>query len=158
MVLERTDVVKPVVCDMGARRPAVASFRMEQVPSDAERNQQNNDRQVFEQHHDGVIESAKIVKKGDPHFFSHPKTIFQMNHRYKTEILKQSNMATMTISYDGRSKLARSVVDLIRSLDVFTIIEQPASKGSYHLSQEDIRAGRVETFASSSDMFQSLGI
>ena len=35
---------------------------------------------------------------------------------------------------------------------------QPETKGSYQLSQEDIRAGRVETFASSSDMFQSLGI
>lgn len=67
-------------------------------------------------------------------------------------------MATMTISYDGRSKLARSVVEFIRSLDVFTITEQPATKGSYQLSQEDIRAGRVETFASSSDMFRSLGI
>ena len=65
----------------------------------------------------------------------------------------------MTLSYDGRSKLARSVVDFIRSLDVFTVIENPtASKGSYQLSQEDIQAGRVETFASSNDMFQSLGI
>ena len=54
-------------------------------------------------------------------------------------------MATMTISYDGRNKVARSVVDFIRSLDVFTITEQPATKG-------------VETFASSSEMFQSLGI
>ena len=68
-------------------------------------------------------------------------------------------MATMTLSYDGRSKLARSVVDFIRSLDVFTVIENPTtSKGSYQLSQEDIQAGRVETFASSNDMFQSLGI
>lgn len=67
-------------------------------------------------------------------------------------------MATLTLSYDGRSKLARSVVDFIRSLDVFTITEQPASKGSYQLSQEDIRAGRIETFASSTEMFQSLGI
>lgn len=65
----------------------------------------------------------------------------------------------MTLSYDGRSKLARSVVDFIRSLDVFTVIENPTtSKGSYQLSQEDIQAGRVETFASSNDMFQSLGI
>lgn len=65
----------------------------------------------------------------------------------------------MTLSYDGRSKLARSVVDFIRSLDVFTVIENSTtSKGSYQLSQEDIQAGRVETFASSNDMFQSLGI
>lgn len=75
-----------------------------------------------------------------------------------TETLKRITMATMTLSYDGRNKVARSVVELIRSLDVFTITEQPASKGSYQLSQEDIRAGRVETFASSNEMFQSLGI
>lgn len=31
-------------------------------------------------------------------------------------------------------------------------------QGSYYLSQEDIRAGRVESFASSEEMFQSLGI
>lgn len=67
-------------------------------------------------------------------------------------------MATMTISYDGRSKLARSVVDFIRSLDVFTITEHTGGKGSYQLSQEDVRAGRVESFASSDDMFESLGI
>ena len=63
-----------------------------------------------------------------------------------------------TSQYKRDLKLARSVVDFIRSLDVFTITEQPATKGSYQLSQEDIRAGRVETFASSSEMFQSLGI
>ncbi|MCR5192412.1 MAG: hypothetical protein K6D59_03820 [Bacteroidales bacterium] len=67
-------------------------------------------------------------------------------------------MATVIITYDGRNKLARSVVDFIRTLDVFTITEQPAMKGSYQLSQEDIRTGRVETFASSADMFKSLGI
>lgn len=32
-------------------------------------------------------------------------------------------MATLTISYDGRNKLARSVVDFIRTLDVFHISE-----------------------------------
>ena len=67
-------------------------------------------------------------------------------------------MATMTLSYDGRNKLAKSVIEFIRSLDVFTIVEQPAQKGSYHLSQEDIHAGRVESFASSNEMFKSLGI
>ena len=67
-------------------------------------------------------------------------------------------MATMTISYDGRNKAARAIVEMLRSLDFIHITEQPATKGSYKLSQEDIRAGRVETFASSSEMFQSLGI
>ena len=67
-------------------------------------------------------------------------------------------MATATITYDGRNKLARSVMDFIRSLDVFTVTEAPAPKGSYQLSREDIRKGRVETFASSDEMFKSLGI
>lgn len=67
-------------------------------------------------------------------------------------------MATITLSYDGRNKLAKSVVEFLRSLDVFTITEQSTEKGSYQLSQEDIKAGRVETFASADDMFQSLGI
>lgn len=69
-------------------------------------------------------------------------------------------MATLTITYDGRSKVAQNVVALIRSLsDVFHITtEQSAPKSSYQLSQEDIRAGRIETFDSSNDMFQSLGI
>ena len=74
------------------------------------------------------------------------------------ENLKRNTMATVTLKYDGRSKLARSVMDFIRSLDVFTITEQTDEKSSYQLSQEDIRAGRVETFASANDMFQSLGI
>lgn len=67
-------------------------------------------------------------------------------------------MATLTLHYDGRNKTARSIVEMLRSLDIFHITEQPTSKGSYQLSQEDIRAGRVETFDSSSDMFQSLDI
>lgn len=67
-------------------------------------------------------------------------------------------MATMTITYDGRNKAARAIVEMLRSLDFFNITEPSASKGSYSLSQEDIRAGRVESFDSSSDMFKSLGI
>ena len=34
----------------------------------------------------------------------------------------------------------------------------PKAKSSYELSQEDIKEGRVEKFASSDDMFKSLGI
>lgn len=96
------------------------------------------------------------------------RLFFQKKHQgaIKTGIVCYTNeicnfkhaMATMTISYDGRSKLARSVVDFIRSLDVFTITEHTGGKGSYQLSQEDVRAGRVESFASSNDMFESLGI
>ena len=65
VVLEGTDVVKPVVCEMRARRPVVASCRTEQVPTDAERNQQNNDRQVFEQLHALCYWKCKDNKKRD---------------------------------------------------------------------------------------------
>ena len=37
-------------------------------------------------------------------------------------------MATATITYGGRNKLARSVMDFIRSLDVFTVTETPKRK------------------------------
>ena len=68
-------------------------------------------------------------------------------------------MATLTLSYDGRSKLARSVVDLIRSLDVFTITEAPAKpkrKSGIELAYEDVAAGRVTKWESTEQMFNTL--
>lgn len=35
-------------------------------------------------------------------------------------------MATLTISYDGRNKSARSIVEILRLLDFFSITESPA--------------------------------
>lgn len=55
-------------------------------------------------------------------------------------------MATMTITYDGRNKAARSVVEILRSLDFFTITEAPAKphrKSGLELAYEDVAAGRV---------------
>ncbi len=51
-------------------------------------------------------------------------------------------MATMTISYDGRSRVARNVVELIRSLgDVFHItIEQPKEEYSEWTAAEEREA------------------
>ena len=55
-------------------------------------------------------------------------------------------MATMTISYDGRNKAARSIVEMLRSLDFFSITETPAKpkrKSGIELAYEDVAAGRV---------------
>lgn len=40
-----------------------------------------------------------------------------------TENNKNSIMATMTISYDGRNRSARAVVEMLRSLDFIHILE-----------------------------------
>ena len=37
-------------------------------------------------------------------------------------------MATMTISYDGRNRTARAIVDMIRSLDIFSVTESPSKE------------------------------
>ena len=37
-------------------------------------------------------------------------------------------MATITLEYDGRNKIAKSVVELIRSLDVFKVLESKGEK------------------------------
>ena len=36
-------------------------------------------------------------------------------------------MATLTLNYDGRNKTARSIVEMLRSLDIFSVSE-PKSK------------------------------
>lgn len=55
-------------------------------------------------------------------------------------------MATMTITYDGRNKTARGIVEILRSLDFFKITETPAKtqrKSGIELAYEDVEAGRV---------------
>lgn len=51
-------------------------------------------------------------------------------------------MATMTISYDGRSRVARNVVELIRSLgDVFHVTsEQPEAADREWTAEEEREA------------------
>ena len=46
----------------------------------------------------------------------------------------------------------------LRELGVLVEEHVTKKKSSYVRSQEDIRKGRVESFASSDEMFQSLGI
>ena len=68
-------------------------------------------------------------------------------------------MATMTISYDGRNKAARSVVEILRSLDFFSITETPSKpkrKSGIELAYEDVAAGRVTKWESTEQMFNTL--
>ena len=68
-------------------------------------------------------------------------------------------MATMTITYDGRNKAARSVVEILRSLDFFSITETPAKpkrKSGIELAYEDVAAGRVTKWESTEQMFNTL--
>ena len=47
-------------------------------------------------------------------------------------------MATATITYDGRNKTARSIMQMIRSLDIFTVTEpQKESKDDPTLMSKD---------------------
>ncbi|MBP5535181.1 MAG: hypothetical protein J6X62_00145 [Bacteroidales bacterium] len=55
-------------------------------------------------------------------------------------------MPTVTISYDGRNKTARSIMELLRTMDFFHITEAPAKprrKSGIELAYEDVEAGRV---------------
>ena len=52
-------------------------------------------------------------------------------------------MATLTISYDGRNKAARALVEMLRNADFFTVVEPPKRKSGIELALEDVAAGRV---------------
>lgn len=65
-------------------------------------------------------------------------------------------MATMTISYDGRNKAARAIVEMIRNADFFTIVEKPKRKSGIELAYEDVAAGRVTKWESTEQMFNTL--
>ncbi len=51
-----------------------------------------------------------------------------------------------------------TLIEYLNALGVLMQKVTPAKKCSYESSQEDIRKGRVEKFASSEEMFKSLGI
>lgn len=67
-------------------------------------------------------------------------------------------MATYTISINERTASGKALVAYLKALGVLLHKITPAKKNSYELSQDDIREGRVESFASSEEMFKSLGI
>ena len=67
-------------------------------------------------------------------------------------------MATYTITLNERTSSGKALMSYLQALGVLISKVTPKSKGSYLRSQEDKRAGRVEKFSTSEEMFQSLGI
>ena len=67
-------------------------------------------------------------------------------------------MATYTITVNERTNDGRALMAYLRELGVLVEEHVTKKKSSYVRSQEDIRKGRVESFASSDEMFQSLDI
>jgi hypothetical protein len=67
-------------------------------------------------------------------------------------------MATYTITLNERTASGKALMAYLQALGVLIKKVKPAKKSSYERSQEDIREGRIEEFASSEEMFKSLGI
>ena len=69
-----------------------------------------------------------------------------------------TDMATYTITLNERTASGKALMAYLQALGVLIKKVTPAKKNSFERSQEDILEGRVEKFASSEEMFQSLGI
>ena len=67
-------------------------------------------------------------------------------------------MATYAITLNERSAKGKALIEYLQALGVLITKVTPKAKSSYVRSQEDKRAGRVESFSSSEEMFKSLGI
>ena len=63
-------------------------------------------------------------------------------------------MATLTLQYDGHNKTARSIVEMLRSLDIFRVTETPARKSGIELALEDKAAGRVYRAKDGADLIR----
>lgn len=72
--------------------------------------------------------------------------------------IKKSDMATYKITLNERTNSGKALLAYLQALGVMVQKVTPKRKSSYERSQEDIRAGRIEKFASSEEMFESLGI
>ena len=67
-------------------------------------------------------------------------------------------MATYTITLNERSASGKALMSYLKALGVIIQKIPTKSKSSYIRSQEDKQAGRIESFSSSEEMFESLGI
>ncbi len=67
-------------------------------------------------------------------------------------------MATYTITLNEKTSSGKALLAYLKALGVLINKVPTKSKSSYIRSQEDKRAGRVETFSSPQEMFESLGI
>jgi len=52
-------------------------------------------------------------------------------------------MAILTIRYDGRNKTARSIVDMLRSLDLFQVVEMGKGSDPTSMTKDEFYA-RIE--------------
>ena len=67
-------------------------------------------------------------------------------------------MATYAITLNERTTTGKALMAYLQALGVLVKKISPKAKGSLARSREDKLAGRVESFASSEEMFKSLGI
>lgn len=67
-------------------------------------------------------------------------------------------MATYTITLNERTSSGKALMEYLQALGGLISKVTPKTKSSYQRSQEDKKAGRIEKFSSSEEMFKSLGI
>ena len=67
-------------------------------------------------------------------------------------------MATYTITLNERTASGKALMAYLKALGVLVNKVTPKEKSSYLRSQEDKKAGRVEKFSSSEEMFEYLCI
>ena len=75
-----------------------------------------------------------------------------------SNIINKKTMATYTITVNERSSWGKALMNYLHALGVIVQRVPLKSKSSYIRSQEDKKAGRIESFDSSEEMFESLGI
>jgi len=67
-------------------------------------------------------------------------------------------MATYRIEINESTHSGRALIAYLKELGILVEKIVTKKKSSYECSQEDICTGQVESFSSSEEMFQSLGI
>lgn len=69
------------------------------------------------------------------------------------------HMSTFTITLNERTAQSQALLAYLEALPVrLRRVPNRMQKSSYERSKEDIRAGRVQSFASADDMCEALGI
>jgi len=67
-------------------------------------------------------------------------------------------MATYAITLNENTRSGKALMSYLQELGILVEKLTPSKRSSYVRFQADKRAGRIEKFDSSEDMFQSLGI
>ena len=80
------------------------------------------------------------------------------NFAARKQAKTRREMATYAITLNERTASGKALMAYLQALGILVRKISPKAKGSYARSQEDKDAGRVESFASSEEMYESLGI